>query len=246
MKRLYIPDHWTNLLSDELSSFVRTKERYPKIDGKQNKASYTIRDFHKYMVKELHEEIEYIETIRKHILSALSNNNDSKQIYGAARINVDDSERAAYEELIFLLRQKKFLADDLAEDLLFTGVERKLPFEEIRMLYIETMGQRMSNPGSVIKEPNQNGRSFRYVVELRYESVMKLDNPSRCWCNVLGRFRPKEVEATHIVPKALDSPELSYLFGATGENALSDPRNSDACLRICLHAFHIANILNQA
>ena len=245
MKRLYIPDQWTNLLSSELSSYVRTKQNYPKVNGKQHKASYKIPDFLKYITTELHEEIEYIENIRKHILPALLKNNDSKQVYGAAKITVDDSERAAFDELIILLRQKKFLTDDLAEDLLFTGEENELPFEEIKMSYTETMLQRISNADVTSTEQNQNGRSFRYAVELRYESVTKLDNSSRCWCHVLGWFLPEEVEATHVVPKALDSPELSYLFGATGENALSDPRNGDAQSYISSYTFNMTDNLGQ-
>ena len=214
------------LLPDELSNFVRTKQNYPKKDDHYQKKACNVPSFLKHMVTELHEEIEYIENIRKQILPALLNsNNDSKQIYKAAKILVDDSERAAFDELIVLQRQKKFLADDLTEELLLAGEGDELPFEEINMLYTETMTQRINNAGVARKEQHLNVSSFRYLVELRYESVTKLDNSSRCWCHVLGWFPPSEVEATHIVPKALDSPELSYLFGAAGEDTLSDPRN---------------------
>ena len=229
MKRLYIPDPWTGLLSDELSDFVHTKQIYPKKDDRYQKTIYTIPKFLKHMVTELHEEIEYIEFVRKNILPSLFQNNDSKQIYKAAEILVNDSERAAFDELIILQRQKKFLIDDLTEELLLTGVDDELPYKEIKMLYTETMTQRMFNAGFAGKEQHLNAPSFRYAVELRYESVANLDNSSRCWCHVLGWFPPKEVEAAHIVPKVLDSPELSYLFGATGENTLSDPRNGDIC-----------------
>ena len=48
---------------------------------------------------------------------------------------------------------------------------------------------------------------------------------TQAYCHLSGWADAKTVKAAHIVPKSLESPELSYIFGV-GDAVLSDPRNA--------------------
>lgn len=65
----------------------------------------------------------------------------------------------------------------------------------------------------------------RDVVEFYSAARNVQDELSKIWCHVSGEHHlKKDVKATYIVPKSLESNELAYVFGM-GESLLS-PRNS--------------------
>ena len=222
-KRLHIPDQWSNFLPEGLQKFVQLKQNFPEKDRTIG-TECNISDFLKSKIAELHGEIEYCENIRKHALIFFSNG-QLIDTFDSAKKTLDDGETAVTHELIIVLRQQKILLEDMGEELLLSGSKEKAPIKQIGSVYSETMQQRLLCAAIARKEENSNKYSFRQAVEARYDSVTRSDNSPRCLCPILGWCKSECVEATHIVPKCLDSNELSYLFGAAGEDLLSNPRN---------------------
>lgn len=96
---------------------------------------------------------------------------------------------------------------------------------------ISTLLMHPQSPPRLCRPRNSGGGSFisRNSIVMSSNFILQPENVqdelSKIWCYVSGEHHlKKDVKATYIVPKSLESNELAYVFGM-GESLLS-PRNS--------------------
>lgn len=184
-----------------------------------------------FKIRELEFDIDHIQTYKDGLVEAHAMQKlEKKELLEALRA-VEDVQNRLKEEFVVLKRQRKIIEED---------IEERLSIENIEKAYIITISSQVR----LRQEQNQTNRFqtkttqrfFQSVVETRYD-VVKYDRyftpPLKMlYCMVTKRWWPfSEVKAVNIVPKLLQSEELSYLFGA-GDVPLSDPRNGKFVFRL--------------
>jgi hypothetical protein len=121
------------------------------------------------------------------------------------------------KELVCLKRQKKFIDDDLNESL-----PRHATVEDAYAALIvnKVMSAGIQNPRKFKQTRFADGVCEYYNAVRRSKDGTKMK-----WCHILADWLPADsVKAAHLVPKLLESEELSYFFGV-GEVVLSAPNN---------------------
>lgn len=84
----------------------------------------------------------------------------------------------------------------------------------------KVMSSGIQKPGKKFKH-----KSFLNRVARRYDFEMIVKGKAMAFCPLTGWYNAGDTKAAHIVPRALSSGELSYLFGVGGEVVPTDPRN---------------------
>ena len=144
-----------------------------------------------------------------------------------------DEIRPTVRDLRMLSQSKRVIEQDLEEDLENTGSKRARQNEPDIGFYERAYANRAyANSlvprvmGSSVKQSKvrftkHDQADFRANV-LRYYDALHED---LAWCVITGIWMPKElVKAAHLVPKALSSQEVSFIFGAE-EVVSKSPRN---------------------
>lgn len=181
-------------------------------------ASSTVRQFLNAKVCQLELDIDYA----SHYRAGLKKAYESKILSGAdwdrIRTEIETHDSEVKKEFVTLNRQRKIIEDDLEE---IKNVYT------IQHAYAKIMVNRISisrrSDHNLKKNPEE--KLFRFQL-IRYYQVQEIEQGQKwCYCVATGRWwQSKDVKATHIVPKSLESEELAYMFGA-GELNLSEPRN---------------------
>lgn len=68
-------------------------------------------------------------------------------------------------------------------------------------------------------------KAFLNKVAKQYDSESTIDGLAMAFCQLTGWHEARITKVAHIMPRALSSDELSYLFGVGVEVVRTDPRN---------------------
>lgn len=150
-----------------------------------------------------------------------------RDLYGATEIKEDelDQELEAIEkrvlhlerEFVAIKRQIKIIEEDLAVE-----IPR---YETIGDAYVSIMASKVMSATGKQKKNRFDQSAFKKEVANYYNAFRVNNTQKEAYCHLLHAWLPAEtVKSAHLVPKSLQSEELSYLFGV-GEVVLSDPRN---------------------
>jgi hypothetical protein len=175
----------------------------------------TTSEFLENKVAQLSSELEYLEAYRHGLLDV----EKAAMAKGVAKElkKVEKRILPVGKELVCLKRQKKFIDDDLNESL-----PRHATVEDA---YAALIVNKVMSAGI------QNSRNFKQTrfadgVCEYYNAVQRSkDGRTMKWCHILADWLPADcIKVAHLVPKLLESEELSYFFGV-GEVVLSAPNN---------------------
>lgn len=136
-------------------------------------------------------------------------------------VNGDDKKRR--KEWVTLKRQRRHTEEDILDQ----GKENVETAYGIAIRNWFQIPSQLSN--SERNRKNHAQQDFRKGVEDYYHVAKEIQEQTKVvrevyCCVSKGWYEPSSMKAAHIVPKILQSDELSYLFGV-GEMNLSDPRN---------------------
>lgn len=190
-------------------------------------ASSTVSDFIDRKLHEFELDIDYTTQYRRGLKSAYDAETLPQKDWDRMREEINVQESANKKEYLTIRRQRKILEDDMTE----------LGFQEtLESAYTKIMINRVK----LLRRIIGNGKKLQWLVQdnfrhrmIKYYQAGKNDplyaachyRSDMAYCMATGLwFWSFHVRATHIVPKSLESEELSYLFGA-GEVGLSEPRN---------------------
>ena len=163
--------------------------------------------------------IEYIDEMRKGLNGAFDDGNLPVLQYTEAIEDVEKYSKLKERELVMLKRQKKSIKDDLEEN-----VPSHARLEDA---YANIIMNKVMTAAAKQKKKKYNQSAFKKRVIAFYGAERDSENDGdidSLWCHLTGWQALADVKAAHIVPKSLESTELSYLFGA-GEVMLSDANN---------------------
>lgn len=209
-------------IPDKISSLLPNSYKADLVNLKKRKASTAstisaasgISEFLDTKVKLLGDDIEIADLYRKG-LRQISGTISAKDIAEQEKI-ISESSESSLKELLVIKRQRKTIAEDMADTISRQKVEEA---------YAQTLvGKVMAATGNP-KKSTFNQTKFRQDVEHYYgASRMNEYGEKQAHCALTGWRLSNGLRAAHLVPKSLSSEELSYLFGV-GDAVLSDPRN---------------------
>jgi hypothetical protein len=131
---------------------------------------------------------------------------------------IETDRRPKQKEFLLLKRQNKIIIDDLTEE----GPSVSTMEEAYTSLICKKV---MAASAKVKKQKKYDQAGFKKRVLEHYNAVRTLPSGSRqFWCHVMGWMPECVVKAAHLVPKSLESREVSHLFGVDDE-VLSEARN---------------------
>jgi hypothetical protein len=173
-------------------------------------------------------DLELIDKQREYLCEALGAEaiTQDQHTKAIAEIESPENTQQRHREYGILVRHKKMLKEDL---------EEMTPnFSDFDDAYASLLCQKVEAARSKAPPgPSFNQSKFRTTVMSFYGAERDApDGGKQGYCVVTGwhnhvmrkgTLRP-QTKASHIVPKSLRGPDLSYLFGV-GETLLQDPRN---------------------
>ena len=167
--------------------------------------------------------IEYVDEMRKGLKEAFDDGNLPASQYKDAIEDVEKYSKPKEREIVVLKRQKKLIKDDLEENL--------PSHTRLEDAYANIIMNKVMAATAKLKKKRYNQSAFKKGVIIFYGAERDSENDGEIdslWCHLTGWQALADVKAAHIVPKSLESNELSYLFGA-GEVMLSDANNGMFC-----------------
>ena len=173
-------------------------------------------------MREVELNIEYTARYRAVLRQAYQEEKLTRDDWKRLREQLSSDDQSSKGEFVTLKRQRKLLEEDIMEADIHKTVESA---------YAKAMLNRIKLPKQIsAKERNCKKHiqeKFRHGLEEYYEVGRTDGNCKSIYCVATGNwYEPEFMKAAHIVPKSLESEELSYLFG--GEVKLSDPRNGNS------------------
>lgn len=180
-------------------------------------------DFVVFKIEDVGLSIEYGEEMRKGLEEAYQDGSLSQLQYKDAIEDVEQFNKPNAREIVVLKRHKKLIRDDL-EEILPSNVRLEDAYGKVIM-------NKVMAASSKKKKKKYNRSTFKKAVIAFYGA--KCDSLhdgeiDSLWCHLTVWQPLRDVKAAHVVPKSLESNELSYLFGA-GEVLLSEPNNGMSC-----------------
>ena len=163
--------------------------------------------------------IEYIDEMRKGLKEAFDDGNLPASQYNEAIEDVEKYSKPKEHEMVMLKRQKKLIKDDLEENVPLHA--------RLEDAYADIIMNKITTATAKQKKKKHNQNAFKRAVIAFYGAERDSENDGdidSLWCHLTGWQALADVKAAHIVPKSLESTELSYLLGA-GEVMLSDANN---------------------
>lgn len=177
-----------------------------------------------YKYCELEFKIDYLQEFKDGLIGAHALKKLERENLFEALSAVKDEHRRKKEEFVLLKRQRKIIEEDILE---------MVPMETIESAYsIITSSQvKLRQELSRMNQTQTKGANqvFQKAVKTYYDVVGYNEDfvlPERMvYCMVTRNWwLSNQAKAVHIVPKLLQSEQLSYLFGVD-DVELSDPRN---------------------
>lgn len=190
------------------------------IKGRQVSAASTLstvsstHDFVESKIEDVKIALEYNDKLRSGLKEAWSDGMIPNDVYQNLMEQIEHENRPREKEIVVLKRQKKFLIEDLDDSI--RPVREKLEDAYASLIVDKVMS-------TTAKQKMKKSKFKREVLEYYHASKM-INNKKHAWCHLLGWHDAEFIKAAHIVPKSLQSEEVSYLFGV-GEAILSSPRN---------------------
>ncbi|KFY68859.1 hypothetical protein V496_00742 [Pseudogymnoascus sp. VKM F-4515 (FW-2607)] len=216
-----IPSRYSSLLTAASREKIRlaTKRSVSATSAFSSlSAISTTREFIEAKIESLAADISTADEVKNAMREATKRKVMTEDEFNDAVKSIDAESRERERELVAVKRQKKLITDD---------IEEILPrYETVGDAYAEVMITRiMAATGNKKKDKPFDQKAFARAV-LAYYGAKREDVPGTIekYCHLTGWSGEKLVKCAHIVPKSLESDELSYLFGAR-EAVLSDPRN---------------------
>lgn len=215
-------------VSERVSSLLSTQVKTQLNDIKKRKASAmstrsassTVSEFLDAKLHEFVLDHEYINHYRKALKHAYEVKIISEKDWNRMRNEIKKNETKEKKEYVTLKRQRKLIEDNLEEFSVQNTFEQ--PYANAMLNRVKLPRQLNSKERSLKRHTQEN---FKHELAKYYEAETTIESTKFCYCAATQRWWKSElVKAVHIVPKSLESEELSYLFGA-GEMGLSEPRN---------------------
>jgi hypothetical protein len=168
-------------------------------------ASSTISGFPNAKVRGFEVDIEYTSHYRSALKKAYEAKTLSEADWNRMRKEIKPNETEGKKDYVTLKRQRKLIEDDIEETSIHKTMEHA---------YAKVMMNRVRIP----REVHKSARNQKYTQEtfradlMRYYAVEnKLKGKNFCYCVATERWwKSSEVKAAHIVPKSLESEELSF------------------------------------
>jgi hypothetical protein len=215
-----LQDHYLRFLPNEHRQQLQIIRAGSRGYAFRAEAATSTTKFMELKLQQVESELEYIRCLLRWLRLAIESDSANKLDKYAGRAAAEADREPIVEELMLLQRQRKTLIEDIEDtvDKYETVEEAYTPILKnmINIARLEKKCRRARNLGFEQKK-------FKSAVINYYGARNKENNT--VYCVVSGAWHPKEfVDVVRIVPKSLESEELSYLFGV-GELRLSDPRN---------------------
>ena len=175
-----------------------------------------VSEFLAQKIEELSQGVEYHDKFLEGLNAALESGKITQEGFDEARSSTLEKRTGEVRELVVAKRQRKFIEEDMQED---EGLQDKL-----ENAYAETMMTRVMLATVTQPKSKFDVKQFRKDVEKYYDAVQLSEGTKEAWCCLTGWNMSDDTKAAYLVPKSLQSGELSYLFGV-GDALLSDPRN---------------------
>lgn len=222
-----LPTRYSSLLSpDRQKQRQERKASHTSQLSESSDASTTVSDFFEDKICEYQHAIDYLDVYKAGLIEARSSNKLKAGEFNREMAPILDTYSKTCQNLKILKRQKRFLEDDLMEEL-DSGKRLKgdlePDFDFLERAYTSTIMPRVMSMAKQQKTSFSQHR-FRKEVIRYYKAEMSEPNHEGVWCHLTGWHESNVVKAAHLVPKSLSEEELSYLFGVRGEISY-DARN---------------------
>ncbi len=185
----------------------------------QISVAFNVSEFLESKILGLESTIEYVDSYKAGLVELYEGNKIEKRAYDEEIKEVDRQVREVEEQGVALKRQKKIIQEDLQEE--------RPKYETMEQAYASVITAKVM-AASRQKNSNFNQTAFKESVYAYYDAAIPPEkNPEiqrKVWCPISGWNPEDTMKAAHLVPKSLESTELSHLFGV-GEAVLYDPRN---------------------
>lgn len=220
MAHLQILERFSSSLpSERQEALEKLKQRKVSTSSQLSQASSSS-EFINIKIQDVSDSLKFAEQLRLGLSDALNQGLIPEAQYHEAIKEVEVDSRPCEQEIVILKRQKKIITEDLQD---------KAPsHSKLEDAYASLITNKVM--GAMAKQTKRNfdQSGFKSKVLEYYEATRVVgdpaDNDRDLFCHLTGWHHHSLVKASHIVPKSLQSDELSYLFGV-GEAVLSDPRN---------------------
>ena len=215
-----IPERYSSLLAvPHQQVLIEVKKRKASTASQVSLASKTS-DFIEHKIADVNAGLEYVQRLRAGLLDAWKSGLIPEAQYKEAIADVEANNRPREQEIVVLKRQKKIVTEDL---------EDQAPsYVKLEDAYASVITNRVMSAVAKRKKNSFNQSKFKADVFAFYQATKMVGEPEHqdklSYCHLTGWYLDQDVKAAHIVPKSLQSEEVSYLFGV-GEAMLSDPRN---------------------
>lgn len=188
-------------------------------------------DFLDAKISTLEDERSYIACVKDGLFDIKTAGLMSSEDYQGQIQPVLHKMRTASHTLTVLKRQRRFIEEDLDEEVKYMRMDEPEDGGLVERAYANTIMARVMSAAAKIRRQPFDQRAFKKAVIKYYSLPAKREPPESC-CHILGfSVVASSVKAAHIVPKSLNDAELSHLFGAE-TNARSDPQNCECMFLI--------------
>lgn len=222
-----VPERSSSLINAN-SQFDPKEIKTRKVSAMTTRSeSSSVSEFLENKIHEVSLDIEYSTRFRKALTDDESEATKHERNIELKR--AEHQHREATRELVTLKRQKKLIEDDIIEGQGHDSLEAAYA---IAMLNMDRIPRPLNKQER--NRANHSQEAFRKDVgnfyEVIWHSKITADRKKakilEIYCVAAHAwFDSMLVKAAHLVPKKLESPESSMLFG--GDVNLSDPRNGD-------------------
>lgn len=215
-----IADRYSSLVSPEnRQQLAVIRERATSFASQRSTASNTS-EFLEAHIQCVETQITYLEKSRIFLRESLESRAIEHSTWNEVMGGADSDRREIEDEYVILKRQKKIIREDLED-----GLIKDTTFEDA---YISVLTDKVMLTSTKVQKIRSQEKekfdqsNFKKEV-LKYYDAIRDDGD--IYCPLTGAWHPEDlVKTAHIVPKSLESEELSYLFGV-GDLMLREPRN---------------------
>ena len=166
--------------------------------------------------------IEYTNMIVKALKEATNEGILTREQCRDALVDLEKYMTLKTEEILVLKRQKKILKEDFHE---IAPKCSTLEDAYICSIMHKTMAATANTKKSKFDQSALKTKSIGFYLGGRQDYETVGSGPyDELFCHLTGWFLYRDVKAAHIVPKSLQSDELTYLFGVS-DIVLDEPRN---------------------
>ena len=195
-----------------MASHIVERERKVSSSSELSDASTTVSDFLEEKICEYQQTINYLDVYKAGLIEARSSDKLKSSDFNKEITPVLDEYSKTCRTLKTLKRQKRFLEEDLTDELnsskrLKTDLEPDFDFLE--RAYTSTVVPRVMGMAKQQKSSLNQDRFRKDVIRFYRAQI----GESNLWCHLTGWHQSNMVKAAHLVPKSLSQEELSYLFG---------------------------------